>query len=93
VSFKIPSFLSTKFSKATSKEDKDKLVQIYKNWYANEITQEFIKSLEDQLNTIQEEEDSKIDFVSLFQSKYIGANYKGQKKILRKLQKQLNHEL
>ena len=93
MTFKIPSFMSKMFSSAKTKQEKDTLVQSYKNWYHNEITQELIKDLERALEELQEEEDKKFDFVSLFQSKHVSANYKGQRAVLKKIIKKLNYQL
>ncbi len=90
--FKIPSFLSKKFAECDTKEKKEQLVQAYKNWYENDITKLLINDLEKTLEVLHEEEDSKFDFVSLFQSKHTAAHYKGQRKIIKKILNQLNYK-
>lgn len=84
--------MSKLFSSRKTKEQKDELVLTYKNWYNSEITKELIKDLENTLEALRDEEDGKVDFVSMFQSKHSAAFYKGQRKILKKTLKQLNYK-
>jgi len=84
--------MSKLFSSKKTKEQKDELVQTYKNWFNHEITQELLKDLQATLDSLNDEEDSKVDFVSLFQSKHSQAFYKGQRKVLKKIIKQTKYK-
>lgn len=90
---KIPNFLSKKSSSFNSGADgvkeKQEFIHTYKNWLHHEMTKELAEWAEHQLNELVEKEESKSDFLTLFQSGYSDAHSKGQRVMLRKIIKQL----
>lgn len=91
---KIPSFLSKKSAEFGRDPEgiqaKKEFIQKYKNWTHHEMTKEFIEWIEYQLNDLVEKEESKSDFMTLFQSKYSAAHSKGKRSVFRTLLKQFN---
>lgn len=85
---KIPNFLSKISSGIRDQEAKKALVLRYQNWLNNEMTKEFLEWVEFQLQDSIDKEESKDDFLTLFQSKYYGATQKGKRSVLRKIIKQ-----
>lgn len=86
---KIPPFLTKEFGRMKTKEDKDELLQRYRMWKNNDITELFNAYIKYELEQAQENNDKKYDFISWFQKKEYHSFYKGTRAILRKLLKQL----
>lgn len=93
MSFKIPVHLSSEFKKLKTPEEKEKFIKSYKNWYNSRFTRELLDYFDCLIQGSLLEEESKNDFITLFQSKYYGAGKKAERKLLRKVLKQLNPEV
>jgi len=86
---RIPSFLSRLHHKATTTEEKRKVLEQKDIWLANQITKEYKLFLEKQLESLLKEDEEKTDWLSIFHWKYKKAHNKGKRTILRSLLKQL----
>lgn len=86
---KIPPFLTREFGSLKTKEEKDELMQMYRIWKNNDITELFKQYLEHEMTKAQEESDSKFNFISWFHKKEFSSYYKGVRQTVRKLLKQL----
>lgn len=86
---KIPAFLTKEFGSKKTKEDKDRLLEQYRIWKSNDITELFTEYLEYELEVVSYSNDKKFDFVSWFQKKEYSSFYKGSREILRKIIKQI----
>lgn len=88
----IPSFISSRFNGLPSRDAKNKMLQSLQLWRSSEFSEELVKYLEKELNRLIEQEEKETPFISLFQSKYSGANAKGQRKSIRKVIKFLKED-
>lgn len=86
---KIPAFLSKALNSLETKEERDVFVDGYKHWKKSEFTEALIEFLGKKLDDTIRDEETRKDFISLFQSKYNRAHNLGYRESLRETIKQL----
>ena len=92
MSFKIPSFMSEHFN-SLSPEEKKKDIERYKRWHKNNFTELFISHLEDSVEKLVKEDESKNEFISKFQFSYVSIKNKAQRRLLREIIKKLDWKI
>lgn len=87
--YRIPPFLSGEHHKANNPKEKQALLEQYVIWSKHDITKQYIMWLEKQLIDLQQKDEDKTDWLSVFQFKYTQAHTKGKRSVLRNLLKVL----
>lgn len=90
---RIPAFLSKKKAKAQSPEEVKELLQKYKNWVNSEITQEFVKNLEHQVEKKLHDDEKETSWLSRFHFNFKLAHSRGYREALRSVIKQFRYEV
>lgn len=89
VETRIPKASSERWTSLSTKEEKDKFVQQYKNWRNNPFTKELIQHLERLAVEESIQQDKKESFISLFSFRFSEAVSRGKRLVLRELIKQI----
>mgnify|MGYP003649357751 CR=1 FL=1 len=91
MSFKIPRFLSKGFNSRKGVE-RTKYVEKYKQWYDQEITQDFIEGLGRRLEELVQEEE-KMHPTTEFEFKYQTVSSRAERLLIRGLIKEMNYKV
>lgn len=89
VETRIPRASVERWNSLTTKEEKDKFVQQYRNWKNNPYTKELISHLERMAVEESINQDKKENFLSLFVFRFSEAVSRGKRLVLRELIKQI----
>lgn len=89
VETRIPRASVERWNSLTTKEEKDKFVQQYRNWRNNPYTKELISHLERMAVEESINQDKKENFLSLFVFRFSEAVSRGKRLVLRELIKQI----
>lgn len=89
VETRIPRASVERWNALTTKEDKDKFVQQYRNWKNNPFTKELINYLDKLAVEESINQDKKENFLSLFVFRFSEAVSRGKRLVLRELIKQI----
>lgn len=89
VETRIPRASVERWNSLTTKEEKDKFVQQYRNWRNNPYTKELITHLERMAVEESINQDKKENFLSLFVFRFSEAVSRGKRLVLRELIKQI----
>lgn len=90
---RIPSFLSRRKAEASNPKEVEELISQYKNWVNSDITQEFLKNLEHQIDKKMQDDEKEVGFISRFQFNFKHAHSRGFREALRSVVKQLHYEV
>ena len=89
--FKIPSFISSDFSKLKTGREREEMISRYKRWTENEFTLLLTEYLEEEYDKLLKEDEERSDFLSKFQFSYVAIRNKAKRGFIRSLIRKLDY--